>query len=170
MSTPSGAHGPNPGLIFETVNAYQKTAALKAAVDLDLFSEIGKGSDTAPAIAKGIGASERGTRILCDHLTLMGLLSKNGDRYSLGLEARIFLDKSSPGYFGGATRFLLDPNLMAPFRQLAKIVKDGRTTLPAEGTVSYDNPIWVEFAEAMAPMQFMASLGRAVRDLGLRAE
>jgi 2-polyprenyl-3-methyl-5-hydroxy-6-metoxy-1,4-benzoquinol methylase len=155
MSTPGTGHAPNPGLIFETFQMYQRTAALKAAIELELFTEIGKGSHTVEAIAKGIGASARGTRILCDYLTIMGFLSKEGGEYSNGLEAGIFLDKSSRGYFGGAARFLLDPELMAPFSSLSEIVRSGRTTLPDEGTVSEDNPIWVEFAEAMAPMQFM---------------
>jgi 2-polyprenyl-3-methyl-5-hydroxy-6-metoxy-1,4-benzoquinol methylase len=157
MSTPGTGHAPNPGLIFETFQMYQRTAAMKAALELDLFTEIGKGSHTVEEIAKGIGASERGTRILCDYLTIMGFLSKEGEQYSNGMEASIFLDKSSRGYFGGAARFLTDPKLMAPFSNLAEIVRTGRTTMPEEGTVSEDNPIWVEFAEAMAPMQFMAS-------------
>jgi hypothetical protein len=37
---------PNPGIIFETLTAYQRTAALKAAIDLELFAEMAKGSDT----------------------------------------------------------------------------------------------------------------------------
>ncbi len=159
MTTPSSAHGPNPGIIFETFNSYQRSAALKAAIELDLFTAIAKGSNKVDAIATAIGASTanngRAVRILCDFLTLMGLLSKEGGEYSLGLEARLFLDKSSPAYFGGAARFILDPQVTAPFADLAQIVRTGRTTLPDEGTVSHDNPVWVEFAEAMAPMQFM---------------
>lgn len=157
MSTPGTGHAPNPGLIFETFQMYQRTAALKAGIDLELFTEMGRGSRTVEAIARGIGASEKGTRILCDFLTIMGFLSKEGDQYSMGLEASLFLDKNSHAYFGSAARFLLDPEMTAPFQNLAKVVRDGRTTMPDEGTVSYDNPIWVEFAEAMAPMQFMAS-------------
>ena len=132
MSTAGTGHAPNPGLIFETFQMYQRTAAMKAAIELDLFTEIGKGSHTVEAIAKGIGASARGTRILCDYLTIMGFLSKEGEQYSNGMEAGIFLDKSSRGYFGGAARFLMDPKLMAPFQDLAKVVRDGRTTLPDE--------------------------------------
>ncbi|HTB15773.1 MAG TPA: class I SAM-dependent methyltransferase [Bryobacteraceae bacterium] len=157
MSTPGSAHGLNPGIIFETMTAYQRSAALKAAVDLDLFTQIAKGNLTADALAAATSASKRGVRILCDFLVIIGLLSKEGDQYSLGLEARVFLNRESPAYFGSATRFILDPKLMAPFASLTEIVKNGRTTLPEEGTVSYDNPIWVEFAEAMGPMQFMAS-------------
>jgi 2-polyprenyl-3-methyl-5-hydroxy-6-metoxy-1,4-benzoquinol methylase len=139
------------------MSAYQRSAALKAGVELSLFTEIGKGNQTAEALAAAVGASKRGVRILCDFLVIMGLLSKEDDQYSLGLEARVFLDRNSPAYFGDATRFILDPKLMAPFTNLTEIVKTGRTTLPEEGTVSHDNPIWVEFAEAMGPMQFMAS-------------
>jgi 2-polyprenyl-3-methyl-5-hydroxy-6-metoxy-1,4-benzoquinol methylase len=161
MSTPGSAHGPNPGVIFETFTMYQRSAALKAGIELDLFTAIAKGNRSVDAIATAIGASTahkgRAVRILCDYLTIMGLLSKEGEEYSLGLEARLFLDKNSQSYFGGAAQFIMDPALMAPFMDLAAIVRNGRTTLPEEGTVSHDNPIWVEFAEAMAPMQFMPS-------------
>jgi ubiquinone/menaquinone biosynthesis C-methylase UbiE len=157
MSTPSTGHAPNPGLIFDTFMMYQRSAALKAGIELDLFTEIAKGSHTVEAIAKGIGASERGTRMLCDYLTIIDFLTKEGDQYSNGLEASLFLNKGSQAYFGSVAQFLLDPRLIAPFSNLTEIVRNGRTTLPDEGTVSYDNPIWVEFAEAMAPMQFMAS-------------
>jgi 2-polyprenyl-3-methyl-5-hydroxy-6-metoxy-1,4-benzoquinol methylase len=157
MSTPSSAHGPNPGIIFETFNAYQKSAALKAAIELDLFTEIAKGNNTAEALARALPASKRGVRILCDFLTIMGFLSKEGETYSLGIDAALFLDRNSRAYFGGAARFIMDPKLMAPYHNLAEIVRTGRTTMPDEGTVSYDNPIWVEFAEAMGPMQFMSA-------------
>jgi 2-polyprenyl-3-methyl-5-hydroxy-6-metoxy-1,4-benzoquinol methylase len=167
MSIPGSAHGPNPGIIFETMNAYQRTAALKAAIELGVFTEIAKGNNTASAIATATGSSllynARGMRILCDFLTLMGLLSKEGDRYSLGIDAAFFLDRNSRAYFGGAARFILDPQMMAPFANLAEIVKTGRTTMAGEGTVSYDNPVWVEFAEAMAPMQFPASMELAAK-------
>jgi 2-polyprenyl-3-methyl-5-hydroxy-6-metoxy-1,4-benzoquinol methylase len=159
MSTPGSTHGPNPGIIFETFNMYQRSAALKAAIELDLFTEIAKGNHSVGTIATAIGASSanngRAVRILCDFLTIMGLLSKEGENYSLSVEARLFLDKNSPAYFGGAARFIMDPAMTSPFMNLAQIVRAGRTTMPDEGTVSHDNPIWVEFAEAMAPMQFM---------------
>jgi 2-polyprenyl-3-methyl-5-hydroxy-6-metoxy-1,4-benzoquinol methylase len=138
---------------------YQRSTALKAAIELDLFTAIAKGSHTVDAITTAIGAStankSRAVRILCDYLTMMGLLLKDGEQYSLGGEAAMFLNRESPAYFGGAARFIMDPQLIMPFLDLAQIVRTGQTTMPEGGTVSYDNPIWVEFAEAMAPMQFM---------------
>jgi 2-polyprenyl-3-methyl-5-hydroxy-6-metoxy-1,4-benzoquinol methylase len=150
-------HAPNPGLIFETLNMYQRSAALKAAIELDLFTEIGKGNHTAEALAEAVQASTRGVRILCDFLTVIGFLSKDGSDYSLSQESALFLDRHSPAYFGSTSKFILDPKLIAPFLDLAAVVRKGGTTLPDQGTVSYDHPIWVEFAEAMASMQFPAA-------------
>jgi len=40
---------------------------------------------------------------------------------------------------------------------LTDVIRAGTTTLPGEGTVSHDNPIWVDFAKQMAPMIFSAA-------------
>ena len=158
MSTAgTSVHEPNPGIIFENLSAYQRSAALKAAIELDVFTEIARGNRSADAIAKAVSASIRGVRILCDYLVVSGFLSKDGDQYSLTVDSGMFLDRNSPAYFGSAARFLLDPRLIAPFLNLTDVVRAGKTTLPGEGTVSRDNPIWVDFAKQMAPMIFPAA-------------
>ena len=62
--------GADPQLFFQTANAYQRSQALKAAVELDLFTAIGLGHDQVPALAQRCGAAERGVRILADYLTI----------------------------------------------------------------------------------------------------
>ena len=57
----------SPDLFMDAVLAYQQTAATKAALELDLFSEIGKGNATAETLARPTGAAVRGVRILCDY-------------------------------------------------------------------------------------------------------
>ncbi len=162
MSTaPKAGAEPNPAIIFDILRGYQHSAALKAAVELDLFTEIARGNRTVDAIAKAAKASHRGIRILCDYLAIDGLLSKEGNRYSLTPDAAMFLDRASPAYCGSMTKFMLDPRLIAPFLDLAEVVRRGRTTLPEEGVVSHDNPIWVEFAESMAPMIYPSTLEMA---------
>ena len=42
MTVPIEAPQPSPVLFFETINAYQRTQALKAAIELDLFTAIEK--------------------------------------------------------------------------------------------------------------------------------
>ena len=70
----------SPERIFTAGNAYQQTAALRAAIELELFTAIGDGAQTVPAIAAQCKASERGTRILCDYLTIVGFLTKGKNR------------------------------------------------------------------------------------------
>jgi hypothetical protein len=36
---------PNPMVIFETLNEYQRSMALKGAIDLELFTHIGGGAN-----------------------------------------------------------------------------------------------------------------------------
>jgi 2-polyprenyl-3-methyl-5-hydroxy-6-metoxy-1,4-benzoquinol methylase len=164
MSTaPISVQQPNPASIFDAINGYQRSAALKAAIELDLFTEIARGSQTADTLAQAVNASTRGVRILCDYLVVSGLLSKEGGQYSLTVDSAMFLDRNSPAYFGSAASFLLHPGLIAPYLNLTEVVRTGRTTLPDEGTVSHDNPIWVNFAKEMAPMIYPSAV--AIADL-----
>ena len=59
-------NAPSSQRIFETFNAFQRTAALKAAIELKLFTAIAAGHDTPVALAKACRAAERGMHILVD--------------------------------------------------------------------------------------------------------
>jgi hypothetical protein len=67
-----------PGIVFENLQAFQRTAALKAAIELDVFRAVGQGPGDVASIARHASASERGIRILCDFLVVNGLLQKTG--------------------------------------------------------------------------------------------
>ena len=148
----SPAQQPSPQLFFQTINAYQRTEGLKAAIELEAFTAIGEGNTTAPEIAKRCMTSERGMRILCDFLSIMGFLNKDGSRYSLTPDSAMFLDKRSPAYLGGAIEFISSPMLTEGFKNFADAVRKGGTTMTDGGAIAPENPIWVKFARAMAPM------------------
>jgi SAM-dependent methyltransferase len=146
------APGPSPALFFDTVNAFQRTEALKAAIELDLFTHIAAGHHTADELAAACGASARGVRILADYLVILGFLRKVEERYELTADTQTFLTRSSPAYLGGTADFLLTPQIRECFGALTAAVRKGGTASSAEGTVSPDNPVWVAFARAMGPM------------------
>jgi ubiquinone/menaquinone biosynthesis C-methylase UbiE len=150
--TTASTKQPSPQLFFQTINAYQQTEALKAAIELEIFTAIGEGNTTAAEIAKRCNAAERGVRVLCDFLCIMGFLSKDGNRYGLTQDSAIFLDKRSPAYLGSATEFISSTKLMDGFKDLAAVVRRGGTLMDDGGTVAPDNPIWVKFARGMAAM------------------
>lgn len=156
MSSPA-MQQPTPQLFFQTVNSYQRTEALKAAIELEIFTAIGEGNSSTAEIASRCGASERGTRILCDYLCIMGFLNKDGKRYSLTQDSEVFLDKRSPAYLGGVTEFILSTELRENFKDLASVVRKGGTVASEEGAIAPENPIWVKFARAMAAMMALPS-------------
>ena len=156
-----GMDVPNPGIIFDMLMAYQRTAALRSAVELDLFRAIGGGASDAATIAKQCGVSERGVRILCDFLALNGILAKQDGHYKHTATSATFLDPRSPVSIASTAQFLGNPALVEPFNHLAEIVRSGHTSLEGEGTVEPENPVWVQFAESMAPLAALTAPGLA---------
>jgi SAM-dependent methyltransferase len=142
---------PSPGRIFDAFTAYQRTFALRTAVELGVFAAVGSSGATAAEVAARTGSAERGIRILCDRLVVDGFLTKDGDRYGLSVEAAAYLDPSSPLYAGDAVTFIASPTILSGFAQLTEAVRRGGTAMAAEGTLEPEHPIWVEFARAMGP-------------------
>ena len=153
-----------PGLVFEMLQAHQRTAALKAAIDLDVFRAVGEGPGDVASIARHCSASERGIRILCDFLAIYGVLVKEHGRYRHSRTSAAFLDPNSPSSLASIAQFLANPAMREPYEHLADVVRAGRTVLPGDGSVEPENPIWVEFAETMAPMMapLVGPLGEVV--------
>ncbi len=167
MQTANHADGPlSPTLIFDMLQAHQRTAALKAAIDLDVFRAVGEGPGDVASIARHCAASERGIRILCDFLAIQGVLIKEDGRYRHSPSSAVFLDPRSPASLASIAQFLGNPANREPYDHLADIVRAGRTNLPGSGSVEPENPIWVQFAETMGPMMapLAGPLGAVVLD------
>src|ERR1039457_3203283 len=106
MHPGNSAEGPlTPGLVFEMVKAHQRTAALKAAIDLDVFRAVGEGPGDAASIASHYSASERGIRILRDFLTINGILVKDNGHYKHTPSSAAFLDPRSPACMASVAQF-----------------------------------------------------------------
>lgn len=164
---------PSPILFFDTVNAYQRTAAIKAAIELDLFTAVGESGATVQELAHKHEAAERGMRVLCDYLAIIGFLTKEDGRYGLTTDSAMFLDRRSPAYVGDVTEFLLSPMLTDGFKDIAAAVRKGGTVVSEKGTIAPEHPVWVHFARAMAsmmalPAQLMARLVNAVPERKLK--
>ena len=142
---------PTPERIFNAINAYQQTEAIKTAVELGIFTAIAEGNRTVGTIAKRCAAAERGVRTLCDFLTIHGFLTKEGTAYALAPESALFLDCHSPAYIGDAIDFLLTAHVRECNARLTEAVRRGGTAL-GEGTLTPENPDWVKFAQAMMPL------------------
>jgi len=179
-ATASSAGSPgNPSIIFETLNRYQHSMALKGALELDLFTHIAAGASTAGDIALRCDASERGVRILCDFLTVIGFLKKTDDAYFLTPDSAVFLDRNSPAYFGTVANFIAHADMLDRFRDVAALVRRG-SPAACHSFLKPENERWVAFAPAYpplsdepfsaAPRRYTRSIRRAAgRDASLRS-
>ena len=148
---PHAQPAPTPERFFNAINAYQQTEAVRAAIELEIFTAIAEGNATPAAIARRSNASERGVRILCDFLTIHGFLSKKGTQYALAPDSELFLNRHSPAYIGGATQFLLNSRLRKCNFHLTEAVRRGGCAVD-EDMLEPENPEWVRFAQAMMPL------------------
>jgi hypothetical protein len=160
-STPTSK--PTPERIFNTMIAFQETEALKAAIELDIFTAIADGAKTAALLAAKTGAAERGLRILCDYFTVKEFLTKRGDQYALTQESAIFLNRHSPACLATMVYFLASPWSRKNFAALAEAVRKGGTANETGDHTKPHEEVWVNFARSMAPLttpaaEFIAGL------------
>lgn len=151
MST-AAAPKASPELIFGSLLAYQNAFALKAAIELDLFTAIAEGATDAASLAKRVNAAERGVRILADGMTVQGFLRKEDGKYSLSPDSALFLDKRSPAYMGGMADFLVSEENIRNFSQFSDCVRKGGTVSNIGDNSKPVDHRWVMFAKAMGSM------------------
>jgi ubiquinone/menaquinone biosynthesis C-methylase UbiE len=148
--------------VYDLALSYQKTAALTAAIKLDIFTLLGKGASDAPALAEATGASPRGIRILCDYLCVLKLLTKEDGTYGLTATAQWLLDRASSGAQGETVDFLAAPEMISMLLDdPVSYVRNGGSVGLAN--VSVDNQIWVRFARAMVPFATVTAKRVAAR-------
>src|SRR5436190_6685451 len=80
--------------------AYWESAALMAAVELEVFTAIAHGQDTVPTAALAIGISERNAERLLTALCAMTLLERDGERFTNAPDVQRFLVKDGERYAG----------------------------------------------------------------------
>lgn len=158
-----------PELFWETITGFQRSAALKAAVELEIFTKIAEGNKTAKTISEACGAAERGVRILCDAMTVLGFLTKSNDEYGLTEVSAAFLDKNSPMYIGSMVDFLMSPIQKRGFEDFTNAVIQGGSTVSEEGSLDPESPMWVKFARSMVGMM-MPSAQAIAANLGFEPD
>jgi SAM-dependent methyltransferase len=80
--------------------AYWESAALMAAVELEVFTAVAHGQDTIAAVAQTVGISERNAERLLTALTAMTLLTREGERFANAPDVQRFLVKDGERYAG----------------------------------------------------------------------
>lgn len=85
----------------DAISAYRLPRVLLAALELDLFTAVGRRSWTVPGLAKKLKVSERGLHILCRNLASVGVIQKKGDIYKNSQLGETALNAHHRAYRGG---------------------------------------------------------------------
>jgi predicted nicotinamide N-methyase len=80
--------------------AYWESAALMAAVELEIFTAIAHGHDTVEQAAKAVGISARNAERLLTALAAMTLLTREGGHFANAPDVQRFLVKDGERYAG----------------------------------------------------------------------
>ena len=124
-----------PAIVFDMLQAHQRTSALKAAIELDVFRAVGEGPGDVASIARHCKASERGIRILCDFLTIYGVLAKANGAYRHTAMSAAFLDPPFTPSLASIAQFLSNRRCASHMNTWRKS-EPGRTVLRGEGQSS----------------------------------
>ncbi len=141
--------------VLSLAQGFMGSAALRTGLDLEIFTQIAHGSDTAEALAAAKNLSVRAVRILCDALVAFGVLVKSDGRYTLTPVAQMLLVKGAPAYLGGMAAIMMNQVMWAEAGRLTDIVKHGHA-LVEHGAEAADNPAWQDFAHQSHQMAAVA--------------
>ncbi len=84
----------------DVVYTFRLSRVIATAMDLDLFTHMGRRLWTPKSLARTLKASERGIEILLRNLKTAGLLTQRGTSYRAEKLGRTFLNRNSPDYQG----------------------------------------------------------------------
>jgi SAM-dependent methyltransferase len=145
---------PDPSRIIDALSAYWQTAAIRAAIDLGVFTALGRRARTASQIAADCGADAAALGRLCDSLVSLGLLRARKGRYRSTAEAARFLDARSPDSLASLPRFFDARPVTTAFTGLAATVRRGSSVAGVASRIRF----WRGFAAATFPLRRRAAI------------
>ncbi len=113
-----------PERIMQFGWAHVPQRALTCAIDLGFFTHLDHGCRTVTDVAAAAGASERGTRMILDALSALGLLVKSDGGYANTPETETFLVRDKPTYLGALVQHT--NQLWGNYGHLTEAVTTGR--------------------------------------------
>ena len=145
--------------VLNIVRAFQPACVLAAAAELDIFTVLRKRPTTARSLADQLGCDPRATTVLLDALTALGVLTKQGNDYSVPPEVAEILTEAGTHNVLPAVRHL--GNCLRRWTQLARVTQTGK---PAESSPSIRGAAYDQAAFIGAMHNFSAAVAAQIVD------
>lgn len=150
----------NPSKIMQIGMGFWASKTLLTAVNIALFTHLGKGPKSGKQIQKILDLHKRSLYDFLDTLVALGFLVREGIKenavYSNAADADLFLDKNKPTYIGGILE--MSNNRLYPFwNDLEEALKTGK---PQNESKSGDAPLFEAiYADEHTLREFLHAMG-----------
>ena len=94
-------NGPRMDHIMQVAFGFWSAKVLLSAVEMGIFTELGKGPEDLQTLGPRLGLHPRSARDFLDALVALGFLERKNGQYSNTESTGFFLDKRKPSYAGG---------------------------------------------------------------------
>ncbi|MGH9869081.1 MAG: methyltransferase [Candidatus Polarisedimenticolia bacterium] len=119
----------DPSAILQTAFAFWSSKVLLTAVEMDVFTRLGRERLTGEELGAQLGMHPRGISDFFDALVAMRFLEREGvgpgARYRNTPEGAVFLDRKSPRYIGGILE-MLNVRLFRFWHDLPEALRTGK--------------------------------------------
>jgi hypothetical protein len=114
-----------PDRILQLGLGFWGPKVLLSAVELGVFTELARGPADLATLTRRLGLHPRPARDFLDALVALGMLGRDGDRYSNTPETDVFLDRAKPSYVGGLLE-MTNARLYGFWGHLTEALRTGR--------------------------------------------
>jgi hypothetical protein len=90
-----------PDGILQLGLGFWGSKTLLSAVELGVFTQLGRGPLRAEVLVQRLGLHRRAAQDFLDALVALGMLDRDGDVYANSAASDLFLDRDKPSYVGG---------------------------------------------------------------------
>jgi hypothetical protein len=125
-------------ILMEIAGAFERSAVVLGAAQLDLFSPLGNGPATVAEVAAQTGLPLRGVERVLNACAALGFVSKEGERYRNSPLADAFLVKGKPGYVGNMIRQTNDR--FSAWIKMSEAIRTDKPVLPLTGAELFNAP------------------------------
>ena len=149
-----------PDHILQTGIAFWASKTLLSAVEMEVFTELAKGSEDLPTLTGRLGLHPRSSRDFLDALVALGFLERHDGKYSNTPSTDLFLDKHKPSYIGGMLE-MANKRLFQHWNHLTTALRTGeRQNEAAHGEADVFATMYADPARLKGFLRAMTGISR----------
>jgi predicted transcriptional regulator len=150
---------PTPDHILQTGLAFWASKTLLSAVEMEVFTELGKGPESFDKLAGRLGLHSRSARDFLDTLVALGFLQRQNGTYANTPSTDLFLDKHKPSYLGGILE-MANQRLYHHWGKLTTALRTGERQNEAQGESDVFRALYADPARLKGFLRAMTGISR----------